>query len=696
MKTRNDGRRGQPGDPCALVLFGASGDLAKRKLFPALLNLKRSGLLSNEVAVLGLATSEMTSEAFRARVGAEIASSGPWLMAETPTSACDFRVTTSAGRPSPECRRNLSGSARDLPSVRGVTASILLVFALGTGSPQAAPRPESPASPRLAVIIAIDGLGWARLEQYRPWFVAGFKRLLDEGQVETACRYRHLNTETGPGHSSLSTGAPPRVTGIVANRWFEQNPDGSIRSVQAAFPSGPGIPGSVQGTAVAGPGNLRVPTIGDQLLAEHPDSRVVSVSGKDRSAILLAGRDRRHSVYWYNTDTGLFTTSSAYSPGPAARAVVDRFTAQAHLPVRFGFRWDKLPITGDAPAVPAAAWPVAGPDLFDFQIPVNGMGFPHDYRLNPGGYFAALYQSPAIDELVADLAVAFLEDDGLRLGREATPDILALSFSAQDVVSHVYGIESEENLDVMRRLDVQLGRVLAAVDRASGGHAVVALSADHGFATIPEAERARNPGFRGARLVYGPRTFPNVVDRLNRLLASDLCLDPRSAPVFAGDGWNLIYNRPALPLTTVEGSCGPAGRTVDRQALDESLVRVAPRFFSDEIEKVLPVSQSGRWPASDAVTEFARNDLDLERSGDAFLVPRMFVQMSPDPGRGSGHGTHHEYDIHVPLIFWGRPFPASRSDEATTPYDLAPTLASFLGLRLPDAVGRCLSTPLHP
>src|SRR5262249_2511318 len=38
--------------------------------------------------------------------------------------------------------------------------------------------------------------------------------------------YGHLNTETGPGHASLGTGAPPRVHGIVANRWFEANPNG--------------------------------------------------------------------------------------------------------------------------------------------------------------------------------------------------------------------------------------------------------------------------------------------------------------------------------------------------------------------------------------------------------------------------------------------------------------------------------------
>ncbi len=67
-----DERRGQPADPCVIAIFGASGDLAKRKLFPALLNLRRSGLLRDELAVLGLATSEMTSEAFRERLTGDL------------------------------------------------------------------------------------------------------------------------------------------------------------------------------------------------------------------------------------------------------------------------------------------------------------------------------------------------------------------------------------------------------------------------------------------------------------------------------------------------------------------------------------------------------------------------------------------------------------------------------------------------
>src|SRR4029079_6921249 len=51
--------------PCVVVIFGATGDLTKRKLVPALLNLVASGLLPDEVAVVGMGRTEMSTEQFR-------------------------------------------------------------------------------------------------------------------------------------------------------------------------------------------------------------------------------------------------------------------------------------------------------------------------------------------------------------------------------------------------------------------------------------------------------------------------------------------------------------------------------------------------------------------------------------------------------------------------------------------------------
>jgi len=48
-----------------MVVFGASGDLAKRKLIPALVNLRRHGLLPDEFVVIAVARVDATPEAFR-------------------------------------------------------------------------------------------------------------------------------------------------------------------------------------------------------------------------------------------------------------------------------------------------------------------------------------------------------------------------------------------------------------------------------------------------------------------------------------------------------------------------------------------------------------------------------------------------------------------------------------------------------
>jgi len=330
--------------------------------------------------------------------------------------------------------------------------------------------------------------------------------------------------------------------------------------------------------------------------------------------------------------------------------------------------------------------------MAEFQAPSNGLGFPHDLTFGQRGYFTGFYNSPFSDDLVTDLAMAFLLSEPLGLGRGGGPDLLYVGLSAQDTVSHSYGPESPENLDLLRRLDLNVGRLLdtLAARGFTRERVVLALGADHGFAPIPEVRRLREPGFAGGRLVEGDRALPNFYQRLNRLVAETLCLPSASRPIFGGEGWSLIYNRPALPMRTVEGPCGPAGRSVGAADLDRALPGVVRRFFAEEIDAVLPIAQRDSWPRDDRAVAFALNDLDIERSGDAFLIPREGVLMHWDPVRGTGHGTHHAYDTHVPLVFWGDAWPAGSSSAATTPYDLAPTLAERLGITLPDATGAAL------
>ncbi|NJM53995.1 MAG: hypothetical protein HC846_11770 [Blastocatellia bacterium] len=59
-------------EPCVMVIFGATGDLTKRKLFPALYNLAKEGFLPEKFAIVGVGRQEMLSEDFRAQTVANL------------------------------------------------------------------------------------------------------------------------------------------------------------------------------------------------------------------------------------------------------------------------------------------------------------------------------------------------------------------------------------------------------------------------------------------------------------------------------------------------------------------------------------------------------------------------------------------------------------------------------------------------
>ena len=68
----NGERVGRPGDPCIMVIFGAAGDLTRRKLIPALYNLAKHDLLSREFAIVGVARNEMATDDFRKKMSDDI------------------------------------------------------------------------------------------------------------------------------------------------------------------------------------------------------------------------------------------------------------------------------------------------------------------------------------------------------------------------------------------------------------------------------------------------------------------------------------------------------------------------------------------------------------------------------------------------------------------------------------------------
>lgn len=197
-------------------------------------------------------------------------------------------------------------------------ASLLCILALScaavlfwssTGETETA-KPST--RPRLVILIIIDQFRNDYLDRFRPYFVeGGFNRLMS-GARFTTCRYNYAITATGPGHASIATGTYSNIHGIIENEWYDR---ALKRPVNCVEDPDTRIVDSARGSGEkrgASPHFLLGSTLGDELrLASNFQSKVISVSLKDRAAILPGGHTA-NAAYWYQASTGRFVSSTYY------------------------------------------------------------------------------------------------------------------------------------------------------------------------------------------------------------------------------------------------------------------------------------------------------------------------------------------------------------------------------------------------
>ena len=164
---------------------------------------------------------------------------------------------------------------------------------------KAVPAVASAAQPKLVVVLVVDGLPQEQVTRYRDQFgQGGFRRLLEQGAWFSDAHQAHGITVTAIGHSAVLSGAYPYQHGVIGNNWIDPvtkksvycTEDGNFHYIgEETQPD--------NGTA---PTKLRVSTLGDELRYSTGDkAKVVTVSGKDRGAILLAGKTgAAHGARW--------------------------------------------------------------------------------------------------------------------------------------------------------------------------------------------------------------------------------------------------------------------------------------------------------------------------------------------------------------------------------------------------------------
>jgi predicted AlkP superfamily pyrophosphatase or phosphodiesterase len=311
-----------------------------------------------------------------------------------------------------------------------------------TPTPRRAARPAA-TKPKLVVMIVVDQFRFDYFTRFESEFKGGLKRLWDRGAVFTNAHFEHMPTVTAVGHSIVLSGAMPSASGIVGNEWYDRETGKQVTSVfdDKVKPLGK------DGKSSASPHRLLVSTVGDELkLSGRSPSKVVSLSIKDRSAIMPGGR-MADGAYWFDKPSGNFVSSTWY--------------------------FEDLP-----------AWVKSFNEKKAIDQWKGTLGYDKMSESKFGNDVVELFAEAAIE--------------GENLGRNKGIDLLAMSFSANDTVGHAKGPHSPEAHEITLHTDEVLAKFFSYLDKRIGmSNVLVVLTADHGVAPLPEYLMERHmPGGR--------------------------------------------------------------------------------------------------------------------------------------------------------------------------------------------------------
>lgn len=511
-----------------------------------------------------------------------------------------------------------------------IVASLSCMRATATaeGTPIA---PSAAGRPKLVVFITVDQLRGDMLDRYRSDLSRGYARLMRGAWFVNGFQ-DHAITETAPGHASTMSGRFPRSTGITSN---------STGVVDPKYPLVVGLNGEVG----ASPDRFQGTTLTDWLTAKDKRTKALSVSKKDRGAILPIGKSKR-DVYWFSAN-GSFTTSQYYRDTLPTwvKEFNDRHIAQRYIGAQWSLSRD--PSTYSEPDTV--------PQEKNGQDNVFPHYFPND-SIRAAQYMAA---TPTMDSVIALFALEGVRRLGIGDGPET--DVLAVSFSATDYVGHSFGPDSREAHENEIRLDQTLGWFIDSLyAMRDSANIIIALTGDHGVSPIPELARARGQakGDEGLRVNLRAEVAAARAG-LARARADSMS--------FFYDGETVAIDRAAIQRAglkpdSVLDAFANAARQVRGIARVDRMADVRHADFATD-----PIAR--RWAHQ------------IPENSPVALVITLTRYSYWGTTLPATHGSPYDQDAHVPIIFYGPWIQPGRYNDFVRTVDMGVTLAAIAGVR---------------
>ena len=579
--------------------------------------------------------------------------------------------------------------------LRRYTTLILLVVLLQSQSVLAQNKPVT--RPRLVLVIVADQFRYDYLTRFGPLFgKGGFRRLLNRGASWTNANFDYVPTKTSPGHAAIVTGAPPSVTGIIANEWIERSTATKVTSVGDLTARVVGAENETPNS----PRRLMASTVGDELRsALGNQAKVIGVSDKPRAAILPAGK-RANAAYWLGSRSGNIISSDYYFK--QLPEWVEAFNRTRPLDKYFGARWERL--------LPEREYlKRAGPDSPPWEVIDHAPGFTNAFpHLITGGesrpgwqFYDALDHSPFVNDVIVSMAEQVIAHE--KMGEDEVTDLLSVSLSGTDHVGHRFGPTSQELMDTVLRLDRQIARLLDFVDARVGlKNTLVAFSSDHGVA--PLWQYSETKGGMGRTRITNVEIMRAVREAIKARYGErrDYIFQYKEGGQYkdALINGNLYFNLDALArdrvsldeITQLAGNAiaklpGIAGFYTRSQLENCRTQRMGGRLISrSRVSRPIAFNRPAGPAATcltDSIGSRVLRGFDPERNGDLIIVQKQYYYIgdSSDP---TSHATPYPYDTHVPVILMGRGVKSGMYQRPATPADIAPTLSVLLGIKEPD------------
>ena len=504
--------------------------------------------------------------------------------------------------------------------------------------------------PKLVVGIVVDQMRYDYISRFwNGYSEGGFKRLVKDGFNFKNNHYNYAPTSTGPGHASVYTGTTPASHGIIGNDWYDKEIGASV------YCAADNTYASVGTTSAAGqmsPKQLLTTTISDQLkLHTQSRSKVIAIALKDRGAVLPGGHTADAAYWFHGKEEGSWISSTFYME--ALPSWVTQFNSK--VPQQYKKPWDLLKSE--------KAYTQSGSDKNNYEGTYRGETaavFPHDLvsLWEANGAYDILKATAYGNSLTADFALAALK--GENLGRGVDTDFLAVSFSSTDYVGHQFGVNSREIEDTYYRLDLDLERLLKALDAQVGpGNYSLFLTADHAAVQVPTY-------LKDLKIPSGYFDSKVFKEKLNAYVADHFGSEDLIENI---SNYQVFLNRDLA-----------AQLDINLREIQEDLAQFI--LQDSAVERTYTAHQMWGGEYTKGIPYILQNGYNTKRSGDVLFVLKPAVISYSRTG--STHGSPQIYDTHTPLLFYGKGFKRGASYERSEIPDIAPTVAAMLGIAFPN------------